>query len=145
MLSLLYVSRCAVPASLWSSALADIQSVSVANNSALNITGLLIATPDWFAQLLEGPPENVDRVMMSILADPRHYDVRIVRREMIAKRRGPTWRLVRFDRGAFETNHVAPALESAHANKGGAPLRSLDRLIDRILSDCNGETLSQAS
>lgn len=142
-LSLLYVSRCAVSAGLWSSSLADIQSTSINNNSKLNITGLLIATPDWFAQLLEGPPENVDRVMMSILADPRHTDVKIVRRKMVDKQRGLTWRLARFDRSAFEANHVAPALESAHTNKGDAPLRPLDRLIDRILTDCDDETFSR--
>lgn len=141
MLSLLYVSCCTVPASQWPAALIDIHSVSIANNSAHDITGLLIATPDWFAQLLEGPPENVDRAMMSILADPRHLDVRIVRREMIGQRRDPLWRLARFDRGAFEATHVGPAIECAHANRGDVPLRALDRLIDKILTGCHHYTL----
>jgi hypothetical protein len=122
--------------------LTDIQLVSVAKNSALDITGLLIATPNWFAQLLEGPPDNVDQVMVGILADPRHYDVRVVRRMMAMRRRCPRWRLARFDRGIFETRHMEPALASAHADKEKLSLRRLDRLIDRMLADLSRDAPS---
>lgn len=137
MLSLLYVSRNIIPDSQWSAALADIHSLSLSNNSILDVTGLLIATPDWFGQLIEGEPEDVDRIMMAILADSRHQDVRIVRRVMVDRRRCSSWRLVRFDRGMFAASHLYPALERAHSGNSAEDLRSLDKLIDRLLSESN--------
>lgn len=133
MLSLLCVSRCAVPLAEWSAAVTDIQLVSAARNSMLDITGLLIATPGWFTQLLEGSAENVDSVVMRVLADMRHCDMRIVRRKMIEKPRCSTWRIVRFDQGSFEAMHVRPLLEKAHQSSGSDALMPLDRLIDQIL------------
>ena len=135
MLSLLYISRCIVPEDQWSAALADVQSASAAENSVFDITGLLIATPDWFAQILEGPPENIDLAMAGILADPRHSGIRILRRLMINRRRFPLWRLARFDHGAFEASHVRPALEQAYEGAGERALGALDRLIDRLLPE----------
>lgn len=133
MLSLLYISRVAVSQALWDATLSDIQAISVARNAPLDITGLLIATPYWFAQLLEGPPENIDLVMMSILADRRHCDVRVVRREMANQRRCPLWRLARFEQGTFETTYVRPVMERTHDDADADALRLLDRLIDHIL------------
>lgn len=133
MLSLLCVSHCAVPLAEWPAAVTDIQLASAARNSMLDITGLLIATPGWFTQLLEGSPENIDSVVMSILADARHCDLHIVRRKMIEKPRCSTWRLVRFEQGSFEAMHVRPVLEKAHRNSGSDALIPLDRLIDHIL------------
>ncbi|MCB2013455.1 MAG: BLUF domain-containing protein [Sphingobium sp.] len=133
MLSLLYISRVAVAPALWETALIDIQTVSTARNGGLDITGLLVATPEWFAQLLEGPAENIDLVMISILADPRHRDVRIVRREAKTARRCPLWRLAKFEHGMFESTYVRPALACAHDGTESEPLRQLDRLIEHIL------------
>ena len=133
MLSLLYISRCAIPGRQWEIGLSDIQSASAAGNSASDITGLLIATPDWLAEILEGPEKNVELMMMGILAGSHHFDIRIVRRLMIHRRRFPSWRLARFDHGAFEAAHVRPALERAHRGAGERPLLMLDRLIDRLL------------
>lgn len=133
MLSLLSVSRCAVPLAEWSAVVMDIQLVSAARNSMLDITGLLIATPGWFTQLLEGPPENVDSVLMSILADMRHCDMRIIRRKMIERPRCATWRVVRFEQGSFEAMHVRPLLEKAHQQSEADAILRLDRLIDHIL------------
>lgn len=132
-LSLLYVSLTAVPIAQWEATLSDIQTISTARNAPLDITGLLIATPDCFAQLLEGPSENVDLVMTSILADQRHHDVRIVRRVIADRRRCPLWRLARFDQGTFEATYIRPALERAHRGTGTEALVPLDRLIDQIL------------
>lgn len=132
-LSLLYVSLVAVAPAQWRATLSDIQTVSTARNAPLDITGLLIATPIWFAQLLEGPPKNVDAVMKSILADTRHRDVRIVAREMTDGRRCQLWQLAHWEEGIFEAKYVRPALEKAHGGAGDDALRPLKRLIDQIL------------
>jgi len=38
-----------------------------------DVSGMLVFTGDYFAQLLEGPAEAVDLIMGSIRADPRHH------------------------------------------------------------------------
>lgn len=46
-----------------------------ANNSALSLTGCLFRAPNHYAQLLEGPRENVTLMLKRIKEDARHYDV----------------------------------------------------------------------
>ncbi len=71
MKSLVYISRPLVAMIDREAVLDDIQYVSVARNTTLDITGLLITTQDHFAQLLEGPAKAVESVMasMSAMAD----------------------------------------------------------------------------
>lgn len=48
------------------------------NNREANLTGLLLYHAGDFLQVLEGPPEEVERVFKIIRADPRHYRVNII-------------------------------------------------------------------
>jgi hypothetical protein len=132
--ALLYVSRVAIDADQQAAALADIQTVSVARNTASDITGLLIATPSHFAQLLEGPRASIDAVMRAILNDPRHRDIRVVRNMPIARRLGDSWRLLSFDSGSFEERHVTPVLERAHSRQDDASTAALMGLVSRLVA-----------
>jgi len=69
MISLLYVSLPMVDLANRDSCLDDIQTVSIAHNSKLDLTGLLITTRDYFAQLLEGEEDAVESVMTRISRD----------------------------------------------------------------------------
>lgn len=132
MLSLVYVSRSACGTEDRSKHLDDIQAVSIARNTELDITGLLIATVDHFAQLLEGPSAGVDAVMRSIVADPRHQEVRIVRRIEVPARRYPHWRMARFDGETFGAVKADPLLAACHKGDDSNAIASLNRLIDAI-------------
>jgi hypothetical protein len=50
-----------------------------------------VSTPAYFAQVLEGPAEEVDRVLARIERDPRHHDVRLLRTSTIVTRDFPRW------------------------------------------------------
>src|SRR4051812_16980556 len=50
---------------------------SRARNERLSVTGALMFTGTRFAQYVEGPAESIAALRSSILADPRHTDVRI--------------------------------------------------------------------
>jgi hypothetical protein len=138
MLCLTYVSRPLIALADRAQLLADIQAVSAARNSMLDITGLLIASPEFFAQVLEGPIDDVEAVMASILADPRHHDIRIVGRSDVATRRFPRWRMAVFDSANFGSGSISPLLAAAHAQDAPHAVSRLDRLIEAIA--LNGAT-----
>ena len=88
----------------------DICQVSKVRNAGLNLTGALVATQDRFAQVLEGPSESLGAVMTSILRDPRHTDVRLVREEPAGQRNFPSWSLAYVGRSTYVQSLVAPLL-----------------------------------
>ena len=91
MIELLYVSRAALVPGDEGLQLAQILEVARPRNMALGVTGALIQVGGLFAQLLEGRPESVNQLMVAILRDRRHGEVRIVRVADISERRFATW------------------------------------------------------
>jgi hypothetical protein len=55
-----------------------ITAVALSRNASLDVTGALISTDHYFAQILEGPEAAVDDVMASILRDARHHSVKVL-------------------------------------------------------------------
>jgi hypothetical protein len=90
MLSLLYISRSNLTLGVGPE-LEDLLARAMVRNLKNGITGALVHTGSDFAQVLEGPEGNVADVMSSILIDPRHSDVQIVRRDEVAARSFPNW------------------------------------------------------
>ena len=141
--SLLYVSRVQIESSCIAEQLSDILTVSIARNTAFNITGLLIATPRYFAQLMEGALPLLDSVMARILEDARHCDIQIVLRAPLDRRIGGAWRLIRFEAGSFEERHVTPPLERAHRDGCEANVAALMALIARLLANTRDSTIAR--
>jgi len=54
---------------------------SVVNNAKVNVTGVLLSAHEFFFQILEGEPEDVDFVLNRIKGDPRHHDILILKAE----------------------------------------------------------------
>lgn len=87
--SLLYVSqRLATDDDI-----AAIVEVSRARNTALGVTGALVASRNWFAQILEGTSGAIDALMDSIGRDGRHRDVQVLIYEDIEERQFSDWAL----------------------------------------------------
>lgn len=76
MIRLLYISHAAPMIS--DEQVQDILLSSRRNNSASNITGILIHGGGLFMQVLEGPEQDVLRKYVKILDDPRHSDAQIL-------------------------------------------------------------------
>jgi hypothetical protein len=91
MISLLYVSRAALSPGEEEGQLAQIVATARRRNLELGITGALSLLGDRFAQWLEGPEAQVNQLMIAILRDPRHRDVRIIEISPAATRRFPSW------------------------------------------------------
>lgn len=71
--------------------LQDILDVSLHKNRLLEITGCLIYQNGKFMQVIEGPYENVSRLMDWILKDSRHTEITILLDHLIEKRDFPSW------------------------------------------------------
>lgn len=69
----------------------DILIGSIKNNRADAVTGLLVATSQWFLQGLEGPPEAVRRTYDRICTDSRHFDTVIRVSLSVETRLFPRW------------------------------------------------------
>lgn len=59
----------------------EIAAKSVINNSRDRVTGVLLSAHEFFFQILEGAPEDVDRVLDRIRNDARHHDILILKAE----------------------------------------------------------------
>ena len=129
MLSVLYVSRSLLDINEIDDQLWAIVDVAQERNRRLEITGALVFTGTDFAQILEGPEESVASVMASILIDPRHDDISIMRREPIARRSFPTWGMNLLDPDPAIGEHVA-GIRAAESD--AALAQAVDGAIGRM-------------
>jgi len=91
--SLLYISdHLLSPAALAAEVDAIVEG-SLRRNSALQVTGALVATADHFAQVLEGAPAHVEELMATIVQDARHSNVRLIDVHDVNERFFPRWSL----------------------------------------------------
>ena len=73
----------------------SILATSARNNPARGITGLLLFNGRNFLQLLEGEEGQVNALMETIFADPRHSGVSVLDRRQIDLRTCPDWAMKR--------------------------------------------------
>lgn len=72
-----------------------ILATSARNNPARGITGLLLFNGRNFLQLIEGEEGQVNALMETITADPRHSGVSVLDRRGIGQRACPDWAMKR--------------------------------------------------
>lgn len=91
-----YASRYAKP--LTAEEIEEIGRQAEEKNREIGLTGLLMASGGLFYQVLEGPPEEVDRIYDTILGDERHTDVVLLRSvEGLTNRSFPNWSMKTID------------------------------------------------
>ncbi|MGB0683513.1 MAG: BLUF domain-containing protein [Magnetovibrionaceae bacterium] len=89
MIRLIYVSK--QSDGLSDSDIESILDVARANNSGVDVTGVLIVTETMFIQALEGASSAVMDLYAQIEKDPRHHSAEIVLREPIEERAFSDW------------------------------------------------------
>jgi hypothetical protein len=123
LIEVLYVSRAALAQGDERAQLDRILEVARVRNLALGVTGALLYMHGRFAQLLEGSSEAVNQLMVAILRDIRHADVRIVRMNETSDRRFATWSMAEI----APDLHVGTLLETLGAEH--PPADAADALI----------------
>ncbi len=68
-----------------------ILAVSIKNNSASDITGMLCCDGRYFLQCLEGERQVVNRAYSRILNDPRHQDIMLLSYGEVSSRHFSEW------------------------------------------------------
>jgi hypothetical protein len=127
-----YVSRFARPLS--ASGIEEIVRRAAANNERVGVTGVMLAHGDVFMQILEGPPEAVDRTFARIERDDRHVDIVVLRRTSSTARLFGDWSMRLLDLGADARRQVAPliAMIRAYGRGDRAAVGTLFELDDAV-------------
>ena len=76
----------------------ELAKIAGENNSKKDITGALMASGGIFFQVIEGPPAAIDSLWSSLLKDPRHKDILLLKSEEgEMERLFPEWRMKKID------------------------------------------------
>jgi hypothetical protein len=92
------------------------------NNERLGITGVLILSDGVFFQAIEGEAEVLDELLERILADPRHEDAKVFRREPIGERNFGEWKMA----------YVAPTPEEFERWSGREGTTTIGELLLQV-------------
>jgi methanogenic corrinoid protein MtbC1 len=96
-------------------ALRELLRLSQSRNRAAGLTGVLVYDRGAYFQWLEGPSESLQRVWASILRDPRHHQITVLREEPLSDRvfRGWDMRIATGDKVGIDA--TVAAMESSSA------------------------------
>ena len=75
----------------FSSQFAAIANAAAGLASRYGVTGFLLCTPWWFAQVLEGETDLLDQLMGGLLRHSRNWDIRVLARVNIKERLFSGW------------------------------------------------------
>ena len=121
------------------SEIANILSKSRSNNAGLGITGALLFNKGFFAQVLEGPLENVEKTFETIQRDMRHNDISVLECGNVATREFPEWSMAYAGgnsgaSAAFADFNLAKVLE--HQSTAAAEISALLRTLVMQDDEC---------
>jgi hypothetical protein len=106
------------------------------NNSRQNVTGALLFSSGYFAQVLEGPQSAIEQTFERIQRDPRHGDVTILQGESRKQRSFPEWSMAHVQTpNQAQAAGVAEALDLAMANPGAANGEVMDLLRSLVIQE----------
>ena len=129
LVSLLYVSRSTgLPGAVKDNVKA-IVATARARNPGLGLTGALLFTGEYFAQVLEGTAATVDQMMAIVARDHRHDRVMVVAREPIVGRRFNKWSMAYCGPSQFVARHVTRLLVDPSLPEQGRSAEWLNDLL----------------
>jgi hypothetical protein len=107
-----------------------------ANNAIRGITGALLFNAGCFAQVLEGPLQQVEATFEKIQRDLRHTDVTILEACSVAQREFPDWSMAFSGSAQGESTAFAEfTLEGAFANPSAAAAEIHEMLSTLVLQE----------
>lgn len=136
MKTILYISRSNLPPDS-TVEVARLTERARLRNRTLGITGGLVFTGSHFAQLLEGP--GLGPLMTTIMGDPRHRDVKLLRNRAIDQRRLGGWDMAYGGVSSYVDRHIRPLfapLPPREISEGA------ERLVELIVALDRGESLA---
>lgn len=108
--SLLYISRSLLAPSDTDRILPEIVSAAIERNTRDGITGALICTGPYFAQVIEGERRVLDALMVRLRRDVRHTDLKVIDEGVLELRRFGDWSMAYLGPSQFVAKHVTRLL-----------------------------------
>ena len=131
MIRVTYLSRASAPLS--ADDLLQLLQQCHQNNTAKGLTGMLLFGNDTFLQSIEGDKSVVEPLIERIAQDPRHQNVKILRRDEISERQFSDWSMG-FERVTESTLAVIPSLRNfGLRNFSPEYLSEHDEIVDTLL------------
>ena len=141
--SLLYVSRTRVGAAALEYEAGRILSVAISRNASLGVTGCLVSTERYFAQVLEGDPDALRELMASIETDERHDEVHTIEFHEVDKRLFPTWSMGYVGHSRYIQRFLEPLHGASVPDRERA--RQVRRLVELMVELSSTESSSMAA
>jgi len=109
------------------------------NNRQAGVTGALLFTQSWFAQVLEGPRDAVEATFERIQSDMRHGDVTVLSFLPAGQRSFPDWSMAFAGEPTESATHALDLLvpRSSGVETLTAAGHGVLRLLERITQDEN--------
>lgn len=105
----------------------QIVAMSRVRNAPLHLTGALVYSGEFFAQVVEGRPEDLDTLMVSIRRDPRHSMLWEWPSRAATERWYPDWSM-----GYLQNDNLEAVVD--HLSKSPAPLPPLEYFVRWLIS-----------
>lgn len=117
-------------------ALSHIFQAARANNSRCGVTGALLYSSGFFAQVLEGPKAEIERVFERIQQDLRHDEITVLECSDITSRDFPQWSMAHVRPvSSAQTQVTGEALHHAMGNPDEASSSVLELLRSLVIQD----------
>ena len=101
---------------------ATILAESQRNNDRDGLTGALVAHDNHYVQILEGPSDQLDRLLDRLEGDPRHRRIEVLQRGPVESRSFAAWSMAH----ARITPELEPMLRIV--SQGGTPERLIETM-----------------
>ena len=148
---LIYVSRVAPGLQDEDALLRSILEVSVRNNTAVAVTGMLLRHRDHFFQALEGSAVAVEAIYRRVRRDPRHQDLKLLQDATPTSRSFAGWAMCGYNLGPAD-NEI---LDILNLRRGFDPqrisgssvltlLRTVHTIQKRVLSASSASVVIDA-
>ncbi|MGX7744678.1 BLUF domain-containing protein [Rhodopseudomonas parapalustris] len=108
------------------------------HNHKLGITGALIFNCGFFAQVLEGPRDAVERIFAVIRKDPRHNKIQVITAAEVEAREFPDWTMAYIGRSPSWEKALGWIKDDTHF----APDERCDRLFKIVMEMAYDSELS---
>ncbi|TFU03310.1 BLUF domain-containing protein [Polymorphobacter arshaanensis] len=120
----------------------DIEAKTAERARTFRLTGALMLTKNVFAQLLEGPRDEVEECLAGLKSDPRHANALLVEEGAVGARQFSGWSVSYADAASFIGRTMFRAIAGAALGGRG----DINRLVRLMLEagDCNDVGLDAA-
>ena len=128
---LVYMSECLLPAGNedYPEAINNLLNDSRIWNVNHAITGSLLFSTGYFAQVLEGPKQELQSLMGHIICDPRHHNLRLIERGPVTERLFGNWSMAYTDGNEQLDLLMIDVLGLPQESQGAAILRMLRHMV----------------